>query len=203
MVKNGSECRVTLCFFCDLHADSLVWHFPYCLLVAPVYAAVETICGAAAGLHYSGCHPSSDLGSRIMCSCPACCIQQDKPTQHRRVFPRLRLPVNKWSAGSAGGQLPEQRDSRLSEDGTSTEPCSYWWRGQRRLQPVGAVPLLCAAEGGGGWGGDQWQNRNAATLLTTITQQNSTVQLPPAEGSKQPITSAKNGGNHSWPCLSI
>lgn len=107
----------------------------------------------------------------------------NKPTQHRRLLPRLGLPVNLRSAGGVGGQLPEQWDDGLFEDGARFEPSSERRHGQRRLQPAGEIPLVGTAEGGGRGGRGQRQNGDASAFLTRVTQPINTDQLSCAEAT--------------------
>lgn len=152
---------LSLVWFYFQRRSLLLFHLLCVLHVASVHAAVETVGGEQACSRCATSSSSSDLFSRGLPRSPSCRLKHHKPSHHRRLLSRLWIPVDQWAAGGAGGQFSEQRDSRLSEDGPSAELGSEWLRrlgrrwGQRRLQPVGRIPVLCAAEGGGGWRGEQ------------------------------------------------
>lgn len=99
------SCPVTSCF----------------LFAAAVHATVEAVCGGEAGHRQSGCDPRPELRTGTLHIFPVYPTVYNKPTQHRRLLPRLGLPVNLWSAGGARGQPLEQWDNRLGEDSASVE----------------------------------------------------------------------------------
>ncbi|XP_014900977.1 centrosomal protein of 97 kDa isoform X2 [Poecilia latipinna] len=139
----------------------IFFHLFRVLHVASVHAAVETVGGEQACSRCTASSSSSDLFSRALPRSPSCRLKRHQPSHRRRLLPRLWIPDDQRAAGGAGGQLSEQRHSRLSEDGSSAELGSERLRrrgrrcGQRRLQPVGRIPVLCTAEGGGGRRGEQ------------------------------------------------
>lgn len=144
---------------------------------------MEAVCGGEAGQRHSGSDPSPELRTGTVCIFPAYPIGYDEPAAYRRLLPRLGLPVNLRSAGGAGGQLPEQWDDRLAEDGASFEPSSERRHGQRGLQPTGEVFVVGTAEGGGRGGCGQRQNRNAPTFVTRVAQRIDTNQLSRTEAA--------------------
>lgn len=153
------------------------------LFAAAVHAAVETVSGGEAGQRHSGCDPSQELRTSTVCIFSSCPSGYNKRAQHRRLLPRFGLPVDLQSAGGTGGQLPEQWDNGLFEDGASFEPSSERRRGQRRLQPAGEVPVVGTAEGRGRGGRGQRQNRDTSTFLTRIAQPVNTNQLSCTEAT--------------------
>lgn len=152
--------------------------------VAPVHASVEGVRGAPAESRLPGRRAGPGVWGGALRGRPACCLQHGAPAQHGRFLPRLGLPVNGRAAVGDGGQLPQQRDRRLPEDGASPEPGPEQLR-RRRVQLAGAVPVLHTAEGGRGRGRGQRQNRNPAAAFTSAFQRDGLALRSRPAGSSE------------------